>query len=113
MKISDLPKGYNSPFPLSTASINIPLKFTPLALIPSELTDGKHVAQTYKLTGGEVVTLRFIGTWDNRDGRYDGMLDAECRELYDIDFESVRSVWKRRLGSLSEYWHKVELERSE
>lgn len=113
MKGTKLPKDYVSPFPLNPTSINVPLKFTPVAIIPSELTDGKHVAQKYKLVGGEVVTFRFLGTWDNRNGCYDGHLEKLCRELYDIDFASVRNVWKRRLGALSEYWHKVEMIRTE
>lgn len=113
MKIEELPKAYKSPFPLIPEPINVPLKFSSVAIIPSELTDRKHVCQKYKLVGGEVVTLRFLGTWDNRKGEYDDMFDKECRELYDIDFASFKSVWKRRLGALSEYWHKVELELAE
>lgn len=113
MKGINLPKDYKSPFPLNPTPISIPLKFSPTAIIPTELTDSKHVCQKYKLVGGEVVTLRFLGTWDNRKGRYDKILDKDCRELYDIDFASFRAVWKRRLGDVSEYWHKVEMERSE
>lgn len=113
MRIEELPKDYKSPFPLISEPIQINVKFSPIALIPSELTDGKHVAQKYKLFGGEIVTFRFLGTWDNRKGEYDDMFDAECRKLYDIDFASFRSVWKRRLGALSEYWHKVQMELAE
>lgn len=110
MKESELPKDYKSPFPLNPTPIVLPLKFAPVALIPSELTDRRHVAQKYKLAGGEVVTFRFLGTWNNRDGKRDKMFDKECQELYGLGFDTFRSVWKRRLGALSEYWHKVQME---
>ena len=113
MKFEELPKNYKSPFELDPNPISVALKFAPFAVIPSELTDCKHVAQKYKLVGGEVVTFRFLGTWDNRSGCYDAMFDKECRNIYDIGFETVRAVWKRRLGALSEYWHKVEMILSE
>lgn len=101
------------PFPLNPNPIQIPLKFSPVAIIPSELTDRKHYAQKYKLVGGQVVTFRFLGTWDNRNGKYDTMFDRECRKLFELDFETFRAVWKRRLGNLSEYWHKVEMQLAE
>lgn len=113
MKIEELPSNYQSPFPYDPYPIKVNVKFSPIAVIPSELTDGRHVAQKYKLVGGEVVTFRFLGTWDNRDGRYDKKFDKECQKLYNIDFDSFRNVWKRRLGALSGYWHKVEMELSE
>ena len=113
MKLEDLPSDYKSPFILDPNPIEIPLKFSPVAIIPSEITDRRHVAQRYKLVGGEVVHFNFIGTWDNRDGKYDGMFDRECRKLFDIDFDSFRLVWVRRVGNLSGYWHKVEMKLAE
>lgn len=92
----------------------MPVKYAPVVLIPSELTDGNHIAQKYKLSGGEVVTLRWIATWNNTNGRSDAELDKLCRELYGMDFESVKAVWQRRLGGrLENWWHKVEMNLSE
>lgn len=92
----------------------MPVKYAPVVFIPTELTNGNHIAQKYKLAGGEVVTLRWLSTWNNTDGKYDKELDGLCRELYGMDFESVRAVWKRRLGGrLEDWWHKVEMNLSE
>lgn len=92
----------------------MPVKYAPIVLIPSELTDGNHIAQKYKLSGGEIVTLRWIATWNNAGGRFDKELDKECRNLYGMDFESVKVVWQRRLGGrLEDWWHEVEMNLAE
>lgn len=93
--------------------IALNLKFASVTIIPTNLTSGNHIAQRYKLSGGEVVTLRYLCTWDNEKGRCDKELDKECRSLFGMDFASVESVWRRRLGTLTEFWHKVEMNLSE
>lgn len=89
------------------------VKYSSIVLIPSELVNGDSLSQRYKLSGGEVVTLRYIGTWNNERGMFDKELDNLCRELYDMDFESVKAVWQRRIGRLENWWHKVEMNLSE
>lgn len=101
-------------FPISAVPKPIQVKYASQALIPSDITDGNHISQKYKLTGGEVVTLRWLTTWNNTNGKSDAELDKLCRELYDMDFESVKGVWQRRLGGrLENWWHKVEMNLSE
>lgn len=98
---------------LDPVPVPIKVKYASTAIIPSDLVSGKHLAQRYKLIGGEVVTLRWICTWNNESGVNDTELDAACREFYDMDFASVCAVWRRRIGNLSGYWSKVEMILSE
>lgn len=93
--------------------INLNLKYSPKALIPSQLMDGKALGQKYKLYGGEVATFRILGTWTNVRGESEKALNKLCQSLYDIDFASFQSVWQRRIGRLDGYWHKIEMNLSE
>lgn len=93
--------------------INLPLKFSDSALIPGTLIEGNHIAQKYKLVGGEVVTFLCLGGYDNSDGYCAADLDALSRDMYGMDFPSIEAVWKRRLGSLSGFWHKVRMNLAE
>lgn len=92
---------------LKANPIPIKAKYAPETLIPSELIDGNHVAQKYKLVGGEVITLQYKGAYDNRNGYCLSYLEDICRELFDMNFAAVELAWKRRLGSISGWWQRV------
>ena len=60
---------------------------------------------------GEVVDAKFLCGWENSDRRYDGELDRICKELFNAPFESLRSMWISRLGTVSDYWHLIEFKK--
>lgn len=95
---------------LKSDPIPIKVKYASKTLIPGELIAGNHIAQTYKLVGGEVVNLQYYGAYDNRSGLCAKQLDDICRELFGMDFVSVEVAWKRRLGSVSGWWQWVGME---
>lgn len=104
--------GYATP-ELESAPIRLNVKYSRETLIPGELVEGNHIAQRYKLVGGEIVTLLWQGAFDNTRGACEKDLDGICRELFDMDFPSVEAAWKRRLGSVSGWWQRVGMELSE
>lgn len=98
--------GWQSPT-LKPQPVQLKVKYAPETIVPGELVVGNHIAQKFKCVGGEVVTLLWNGAFDNRERRCEKDLDEICRELFDMDFPSVESAWKRRLGSVSGWWQRV------
>lgn len=82
-------------------------KFAEYLLVPSNgISVG--VGRVETLDGVEC-RPEFQTTWNNGDGTYDDELDAVCRKYYDCGFQSIRSIWYGRLGTVSDYWHLVKL----
>lgn len=89
--------------------IVIKAKFSDETLLPGEIVAGRHIAQKYKLAGGEIVTLVWTGVYDNIERGNDKELDKVCRELFGMGFDVVESAWKRRLGDIGGMWHRVRM----
>lgn len=88
----------------------LPLKYAEETIIPDDIVDGlKPRGEHYKLRSGEVVTIEYIRTCNNRDGWFTKDLDDDCQRLFGMSFERFRSYWIARIGRESDYWHWVKL----
>lgn len=86
----------------------IKCKFAPFVLVPHEAIVGTEPG-AYVTMDGNVCDANFLGTWDNRDGRYDNELDAICMKHWNMSFSSFKSFWYERCWRIEGYWHYVEL----
>ena len=59
---------------------------------------------------GVIHKCQFVSTWNNRDGVYEDEFECVCQRLYNMSFESIRSMWIGRLGRLDDYWHLIKLD---
>ena len=66
-------------------------------------------AEMYDTADGVKVKLKFIGTWNNKDGLFDEELDKVCQDVLGVPFKTIKSIWIARLGYLDDYWHYVKL----
>lgn len=80
-------------------------KYTELLLAPANAIGGNLV----ETEDGVKCRLVFQSTMNNVDGAFDGRLDEICNEQYGCPFQTIKSIWISRLGSLSEYWHLVKM----
>ncbi len=63
----------------------------------------------YETADGVNVRLKFIGTWNNKDGLFDEELNKICDDAFGVAFDSIKSIWIARLGMVDDYWHLVKL----
>lgn len=66
-------------------------------------------AETYETTDGITCRLKYISTWNNSDGSYDGELEDVCQHRFGCTFSTIRSIWISRLGRIDCYWHLVKM----
>ena len=66
-------------------------------------------AETYETTDGITCRLKYISTWNNSDGSYDGELEDVCQHRFGCPFSTIRSIWISRLGRVDVYWHLVKM----
>lgn len=52
---------------------------------------------------------KYLGAWDNEDGRYDEELEGICQKEFGMPFKSIRSLWVSRLNRMSQVWYFVKL----
>lgn len=62
-------------------------------------------------TDGIVNDATFIETWYDRAGVFTDEFDSVCQRYYGMNFESIKSIWIGRLGTLDDYWHLIKLEK--
>lgn len=84
-------------------------KFKEFILLPANAIDTKE--NEFRTTDGVDVSVKFISTWNNKDGQYDEQLDELCIREYGTPFVTIRSIWIGRLGRADEYWHLIKLTR--
>lgn len=85
----------------------IDCRFSDKIMIPSNgIIASEPTAST---ADGVKVKVKFCGTWNNENGRYDDELDDVCLRLWGVPFLTMRSIWISRLGSVSNYWHYIQL----
>lgn len=58
---------------------------------------------------GKSCKARFLSAWRNEDGRYDERLDFICMKNWKTPFESLKSLWISRLGTVSDCWYLINL----
>lgn len=87
----------------------IQLKYNETAIIPDDIVLGEKRGKKYELLTGEIVTLEYRFSCDNRKGMFDKDLEELCQENYGIPFSRVKSMWFARLGKLSGFWHSVRM----
>ena len=94
--------------------VKIPCKYAEFVLCPANAAKwnvgGKTMVET---TDGIVAEVEVQHTWNNRDGLYDGDLDAYSKTKFGIPFETIRSLWFGRLGVIDDYWHLIKLKKNE
>lgn len=84
-------------------------KYNDFILIPSNGIDRQ--ASRFKTADGVAVSVKYVSTWNNKDGQYDGDLDFICKKKYGTPFSTIRSIWIGRLGRVDDYWHLIELKK--
>lgn len=88
----------------------LPFKYKEKGIIPDDIVKGiKTPGERYQLITGEIVTIEYLRTCDNRRGDYTKDLDKSCKELYRMNFECFRAHWIARIGSVSDFWHWIKL----
>lgn len=99
-------------------------KFQKRALIPSEAIDRNWLgiwcfteadhrikdSAIFVTTDGYKVRIKLIGCCNNSKGDEFEWLQNVCEKTYGLKFETLQSHWYARLGSLSGYWHLIEME---
>ncbi len=86
---------------------NLNCRYTERVIIPGNgISTGDLDGAT---ADGKRVKLRFIGTWNNEEGRFDDELDGICLQFWGVPFMTMRSIWISRLGRVSDFWHIVEM----
>lgn len=86
---------------------NIQSKYTERLVMPSNAAS-EDIVETLD---GVKCRLKYISTMNNERGDYNDLLDDFCQELYGCPFSSIRSIWIARLGSVSDFWNLVEMEK--
>lgn len=82
-------------------------KYTERLVMPSNAVS-EDMVETWD---GVKCRLKYISTMNNERGDYNDLLDDFCQELYECPFSSIRSIWIARLGSVSDFWNLVEMEK--
>lgn len=82
-------------------------KYTERLVMPSNAAS-EDILET---TDGVKCRLKYISTMNNERGDYNDLLDDFCQEFYGCPFSSIRSIWIARLGSVSDFWNLVEMEK--
>ena len=80
-------------------------KYAELLLAPANAICGDQV----ETTDGVKCRLEYQSTYNNDDGAFDERLDDICNEQYGCPFQTIKSIWISRLGSVSTYWHLVKM----
>lgn len=88
---------------------DIPLKYSKFNVIPDKLVKEDKHGIYYRCRDGIVVDLEYTRTCNNSNGMFDDDLEKSCRELYNMSFYQVKSVWEARLGRLCGFWHWVRM----
>lgn len=60
---------------------------------------------------GVECAVRFLGTWNNAEGRFNDDLEMVCQNQLGIGFDTVRSIWISRLNGMSDIWDMIELKK--
>lgn len=101
-------------------AFKLPLKYTDPqgkgyceALMPCECRRGADDKGLFQCSTGEVVKIRWCGTFNNEKGWCDKDLEDLSQNLYGWSFPRVRSSWIARLGKVEGYFDWVKLYRVE
>lgn len=86
--------------------IGLMCKYAGEVLIPE---NGIGNGEEFRTSDGVDVRVRYISTWNNKDGAYDEELDDLCQRKWGVTFSSIRSVWFARLGRVGDFWHLVKM----
>lgn len=77
------------------------------ALIPSQVRTGCDAKGVYRCLGGELVHIEWLKVCDNTNGVYDKELDFISKDLYNLPFTNIRSMWFARLKKIDGWWDKI------
>lgn len=87
----------------------IDCRFAERVIVPSNGINATD--KEVSTSDGQKVKLKFIGTWNNEEGRFNDELDDICLRFWGVPFITMRSIWVSRLGRVSDFWHIVEMVR--
>lgn len=94
----------------------IEAKYAPIVLMPANAIErsffgGVSSQREYDFitADGKSCKARFLSAWRNEDGRYDERLDFICMKNWKTPFESLKSLWISRLGTVSDCWYLINL----
>lgn len=79
------------------------------ALIPSECCRGADVNGLFRCTTGDIVRVKWCGSFNNEKGMSDGDLEEISRRLYKWTFARVRSEWIARLDKVEDRWDWIKM----
>lgn len=77
------------------------------ALMPSQVRIGCNAKGVYRCLGGELVHIEWLMVCNNTQGEHGDMLDKLSKDLYELPFSNIRSMWFARLGRIEDWWDKV------
>lgn len=94
----------------------IEAKYAPIVLMPANAIErsffgGVSSQREYDFitADGKSCKARFLSAWRNEGGRYDERLDLVCTRNWRTPFESLKSLWIARLGTVSDCWYLINL----
>ena len=94
----------------------IEAKYAPKVLMPKNAIERRFFEDAVSQREYDFVTAdgknckaRFISAWNNEGGRYDESLDFICMKNWKTPFESLKSLWISRLGTIDDYWYLINL----
>ena len=99
-------------------------KFQKRALVPHEAIDANWMgiwcynqadqrlkdSAVFVTTDMHKVRIKLIGCCNNSKGDEHEWLQDVAENTYGLKFETIQSNWYARLGTLSGYWHLIEME---
>ena len=77
------------------------------ALIPSQVRTGCDAKGVYRCLGGELVHIEWLMVCDNTKGACEKQLDSISKDLYNLPFTNIRSMWFARLKQVDGWWDKI------
>ena len=83
-------------------------KYVPRLIAPANAFD-IEAPYLYRTTDGKVCSMEIQCCWKNTDDQYRDELELYAKGLHGCPFDTIKSIWLARLGSVSEYWYLVKL----
>lgn len=89
----------------------IQCKFVPKLIVPANALVPEEY--NYITSDGTKCRIGFEIGWKNENDIFSDELDDVCQKVHGCSFETIKSVWFSRLGSVSDWWYMIKLRKNE
>lgn len=89
----------------------IQCKYSDWVLIPSNAIDDRYDLHDIITLDGVHCKGQLVTTWNNANGFFDEELHDFCMYHWGLPFASLKEVFTRRIGKISDVWDSIHLEK--